>query len=368
MSTRKQPASRTRRRAGRTPRDAAAGDAAGAKPIWSGTLSFGLVAVPVNLFPAVRSVDAPLRMLAPSGEPVQRHYVCPADGKDAPWEQIVRGYEVAEGEYVPLTDAELEAIAPRKSRDIDLRRFVPRAELDPFLFERPYVLTPAGESTKPYRLLAEAMAKSDRAGIATFVMRTKEYLVAIVAERGILFAETLRFAGELRTPKDVGLPTTKAPDAKDVDGFARVLRKLARDEVAADELVPPRRDRLLALAQKKLRAGEDVVEPKAPAAADGAEAPADPSASPDLFASIRASLKLLQGGAARKGDGDSDSDAAPARAGAKAKARATGKRDGGAVNAPAQRRASPRSRTGASRRSPTKRRPASRARPARSAR
>src|SRR5690349_20022857 len=149
----------------------------GARPIWSGTISFGLVAVPVNLFPAVRQPDSALRMLAPDGAPVERHFVCPEHRKDVEWSELVRGFEVDDGRYVPVTDEELEAIAPRKSRDIDLRRFVPRADLDPFLFERAYVLAPTGESTKAYRLLAKVMEDEGKAGIATFVMRTKEYLV-----------------------------------------------------------------------------------------------------------------------------------------------------------------------------------------------
>src|SRR5687767_6367594 len=96
---------------------------AGPRPIWSGTISFGLVTVPVNLFPAVRPADSALRMLAPSGAPVERHFVCPEHDKDVAWSDLVRGFELEDGQYVPLSDEELEAIAPRKSRDIDLKRF-----------------------------------------------------------------------------------------------------------------------------------------------------------------------------------------------------------------------------------------------------
>jgi DNA end-binding protein Ku len=283
-------------------RTAAASDAPAVRPIWSGTISFGLVAVPVNLFPAVRPADAGLRLLAPSGEPVERHYLCPEHGKDAPWDQLVRGYELDDGKHVTLTDDELEAIAPRKSRDIDLRRFVPREELDPLLFERAYVLTPAGESTKPYRLLAAAMAKGGKVGIATFVMRTKEYLVAIVPHRGVLWAETLRFAGELRAPKDLGLTAAKKTAAADVAAFTKVIHRLERDEVSRDELVERRSVRLRSLAERKLAKGDDVVVASAPAAADDGAATEEAAASPDLFESIRSSLQLLRGksdGAAR---------------------------------------------------------------------
>jgi DNA end-binding protein Ku len=273
---------------------ATAGDAGeqpgGARPIWSGTISFGLVAVPVNLFSAVRPADAALRMLAPSGEPLQRHYENPESGKDAPWEQLVRGFELDDGKLLPLTDAELEAIAPRKTRDIDLRRFVPVGELDPFLFERPYVLTPNGESTKPYRLLAEAMESAGRAGIATFVMRTKEYLVAILAQHGILWAQTLRFADEVRTPKQAGLPARAEPDAADVAAFEHAIAAHGRKAIAREQLVERRSEKLRALALQKAKKGEDVVEPTTLPVAD------DPSEAPDLFAQIRSSLRLVRGG------------------------------------------------------------------------
>src|SRR5262245_6172022 len=108
MATRSHPPRRARRPAAEAPRP----EAAGPRPIWSGTISFGLVAVPVNLFPAVRPADAAMRMLTADGAPVQRHYVCPKDDKDVPWDELVRGYQVAEDEYVLLTDDELEAVAP----------------------------------------------------------------------------------------------------------------------------------------------------------------------------------------------------------------------------------------------------------------
>lgn len=269
------------------------------RPIWSGTISFGLVAVPVNLFPAVRPADAGLRLLAPSGEPVERHYLCPEHDQDVPWDELVRGYEFEDGNHVTVTEEELTAIAPRKSRDIDLRRFVPRDELDPLLFERAYVLTPAGESTKPYRLLATAMAKGGKVGIATFVMRTKEYLVAIVPHRGVLWAETLRFAGELRRPKEIGLPAAGKVASADVAAFERLIHGLEREEITRDQLVERRSERLRALAERKLAKGEDVVV-AAPAAAEPGEGGADETAaSPDLFEAIRSSLKLLRGRAVK---------------------------------------------------------------------
>ena len=167
----------------------------GPRAFWSGTLTFGLVSVPVDLFPAVRPRRIALRTLGPEQQPLVRRYVCSVDGQPLSREDIVRGYENADGSFTVVSDDELDALEPRKSRDIDLRRFVAREEIPRPLLERPYVLAPAGESTKAYRLLAETMERSGKAGIATFVMRGKEYLAAIFAEGGTLRAVTMRFAG-----------------------------------------------------------------------------------------------------------------------------------------------------------------------------
>src|SRR5688572_16986915 len=127
-----------------------------------------------------------MRMVAPDGTPVERRYVCSKEQVELDWEDIVRGYEVKKGKFVVVTDDELEALEPRKSRDIDLRLFVRKDEIDPIYFERAYFLVPASGSNKAYRLLAKVMEDTDHAGIATFVMRKKEYLVAILAKNGIL--------------------------------------------------------------------------------------------------------------------------------------------------------------------------------------
>jgi DNA end-binding protein Ku len=235
-----------------------------------------------------------MRLLSPDGMPLQRRYECPVEHRDIPWTELVRGYQIDEDHYVVLADDELEAIAPRKSRDIDLRLFAPAKSLDPFLFERPYVLTPGGDSTKPYRLLADAMEREDKAGIATFVMRTKEYLVAILARKGILWAETLRFAGELRSPKDVGLPANKKVAAKDrVAAFSSAIRSLAKSDIDRDELIDRRQSQLQTLVENKVRRGEGVVEVSGKQA-DAAAAPsADKPEEADLFAQIRRSLRMV---------------------------------------------------------------------------
>jgi DNA end-binding protein Ku len=235
------------------------------RPFWSGTISFGLVAVPVDLYPANRRRRLSLRLLAPDGTPLARRYYS-QQGEEVSWEEVSRGYEVEDERFVTVGDEELEALAPEKTRDIDLSRFVDAAAIDPVYFQRGYFLTPSGDSTKAYRLLAAVMEKTGRAGIATFVMRGKEYLVAIFAEGGILRAATLRFADEIRTAEDVGLPEPGKVAKKEVDRMAKAIRAAAAPGLDEDELVDEDSRRLLAVVERKREAGEDVVE--APAGAE----------------------------------------------------------------------------------------------------
>ena len=257
------------------------------RPFWSGTISFGLVSVPVDLHAAVRAVRLPLRMLSEDGTPLQRRYFCPDEERDVAGDELARGYELAPDEHVVVTDEELEALAPRASRDIDLRRFVPVDDIDPFLFESSYVLAPTGDSSKAYRLLALVMEEEGRAGIATFVMRGKEHLVAILARNGILHAEVLRFADEVRSPEDAGLPSPAKVPAELAEHFRRALERLpSKLDLAslADEETAQLRD----LVEEKRRRGVDVVEAhEVSAEAGDGESEAAPT---DILAALKRSL------------------------------------------------------------------------------
>jgi len=159
-----------------TKRQSAADDesqARSARPFWSGTLTFGLVSVPVDLYPGTRTNRAPLRMLGPKGEPLSRRYFSQKTEKDLEDDEMIRGYEFDKEKYVPVTDEELERLAPESSRDIDLRRFVDLQSIPPLYFDRSYFLVPSEGSEKAYRLLAATMEKEGLAGIATFVMRAR---------------------------------------------------------------------------------------------------------------------------------------------------------------------------------------------------
>jgi DNA end-binding protein Ku len=229
------------------------------RSFWSGTISFGLVSIPVDLYTATRAARVSLRLLGPEGTPLQRRYFCPRDGAELDRDELVRGYPLETGEYVRVSDEELAALAPEKTRDIDLRRFVPIAEIDPLYFERAYLLTPGGESTKAYRLLAEVMERSGRAGVATFVMRGKEYLVAIFAEEGILRAETLRFQDEVRQAADIGLPEAARVPRAAVERWAAAIAATAAEELDLGELEDELAQRILTLAEAKRKRRQDVV-------------------------------------------------------------------------------------------------------------
>jgi DNA end-binding protein Ku len=233
--------------------------AASLRAFWSGTISFGLVSIPVNLFPANRSGGVSLRMLSPDGTPLARRYYDPETDREVPGDRLVRGFEVEADRYVVVTDEELSAIEPEKTRDIDLRRFVDQEAIPPIFFERAYFLTPAGQSTKAYRLLAATMERTGRAGIATFVMRSKEYLVAILAENGILRAETLRFPEEIRSLDEIGLPAPPKLDRARVRALEKAIGKLTRKTLDESELEDAHARRLRALVEAKRKEDRDVV-------------------------------------------------------------------------------------------------------------
>ena len=232
-----------------------------ARAFWSGTITFGLVSIPVNLFSGVRSHGVAFRMLSEDGTPLAHRFFCPKQDREVSDDEIVRGYEIEKDKYVVVTDDELEALEPRKSRDIDLRRFVPVDQIDPIYFERSYFLTPAGESTKAYRLLADSLESNERAGIATFVMRGKEYLIAITAENGIMRADTLRFADELRSAADVGLPKTEPKvKAAEVTKMRKLIDAHSKTTVPDSDLEDEYAQKVEKLVAKKEKKHQDVFE------------------------------------------------------------------------------------------------------------
>jgi len=270
----------------------AGGGAAGGGAFWSGTISFGLISVPVRLFPASRGSRVSLRMLDEDGTPLRRRFYCPAHDRLVEDDEIARGFELEDGDPVVVTDEELEAVSPGKSREIDLKRFVEAESIPPLFFERAYFLTPSGDTNKAYRLLADVMERTGRAGIATFVMRNKEYLVAILAEAGILRAETLRFQDEVRGPADVGLELDPDVDAAEVKRFAKAIDALVENDLDLGEMKDESGAELRKLAERKAKEGRDVVEVSSGGNGEGtADGDGDDVVEVDLLETIRRSLK-----------------------------------------------------------------------------
>jgi DNA end-binding protein Ku len=232
---------------------------------WSGIIAFGLVSLPVSLFPAQRGKVA-LKMVDVNGALLRRQYFCEHDNRPLERDDIVRSYEIEKYHYVVVEDEELEALEPKRSREIDLKRFVPLASINPVYFERAYFLVPDGDTTKAYRLLAKSMEDEHKAGIATFVMHGKDYLVAIIAEGGILRAETLRFHDELRTPEQVGLPKLQHADKKAVEKMRAAIKKLTHKQFDPAQLSDRQTVQLRQRIEAKLKSGRGVLKaPEEPA-------------------------------------------------------------------------------------------------------
>jgi DNA end-binding protein Ku len=178
------------------------------RPIWTGSISFGLVNVPVKLTTAVSQKDVRFNQLhASDGARISQKRVCSADGQEVPFEEIVKGYEVSPGRYVVIEPQELAAIDPAATHTIDIEEFVDLDQIDPVFYEHAYYLVPDARAEKPYALLVEAMRRSNRVAIAKLVLRTKQYLAAIRAVENALVLSTLYYDDEVNDLTDLeGLP------------------------------------------------------------------------------------------------------------------------------------------------------------------
>jgi DNA end-binding protein Ku len=261
------------------------GPEAAIRPFWSGTISFGLVSIPVNLFPANRDSKVPLRMLGPDGTPLRRDYIGAERAQELEEPETARGFETAAGKMITVSDEELDRLAPEKSRTIDLRLFVPQEEISPLYYNRSYFLTPGDKSGKAYRLLAETMQRKSRVGVATFVMRGREYLVALVARDGILRAETLRFDDEIRKPAEVGLPKKTKVTAPTVRKFETAIARAAKKSLDLKEMSDEYAAALLKLIKQKSSGNKDVLESRS-----GEPRRKQPAKVVDLMEVLKASL------------------------------------------------------------------------------
>ncbi|RYZ22128.1 MAG: Ku protein [Chitinophagaceae bacterium] len=170
-----------------------------ARSIWSGTISFGLVNIPVKLQSAVQSEELPLHMLAKKDmAPIKYARIDTKTGKEVDWNDIVKGYEYAKGKFVVVDDEDFEKASPQKSKSIDIVQFVKSEEIDPIYFEKPYYILPAKGGEKTYRLLVKALEESGVVGIAEFMLRNREHVCAIKPYKGLLLLDQMRYEEELK--------------------------------------------------------------------------------------------------------------------------------------------------------------------------
>ena len=261
-----------------------------AQAVWSGTLGFSLVAIPVRLVKAVEPGRVSFRLLHRKDyAPLLRRMICPEEQKEVPPEEIVRGAEVAPDRYVLITDEELESLAPERSRTIDLIAFVEQPELDPVYFRHPYYLLPDKGGEKAYSLLVEALERTGKTGLARFVLGERELFAAIESRGGALLLITLHYQSELLSREEVA-PEEEAVAPKAKAQVVAVIRERSADfdpEKYADE----RRQRLVQLLKKKLKAQRLV---QAPALeAEAGEGPVD------LVAALEESMRQAKQRAGR---------------------------------------------------------------------
>jgi DNA end-binding protein Ku len=259
------------------------------RSLWSGTITFGLVSIPVDLLSAVRPRQTAMKLVDKSGHALGRQYHCSKEGKKVDYDDLVRGYETDDGKMVVITDEEFESVAPEMSADIELRSFVPLEQIPPLYFQKPYFLAPAGKSAKAYNLLAATMEKSGRVAIGSFVMRGHEYLVAIVSDNGVLRADTLRYSDEIRTPETIGLPKRSKVAATKVTQFTKAIDELTRDALDMSELQDREAEELQELAASKKEHRDDVIHPTG-AEEEDPEAVAGGAKIIDLMEVLRKSL------------------------------------------------------------------------------
>jgi DNA end-binding protein Ku len=262
-----------------------------ARAIWSGSISFGLLNVPVKLYSAVSKQTVRFRELREGdGARIRHKRVAEADGKEVPYEKIVKGYEYAPDQYVVLSRDELSELDPKRTRAIEIQDFVDLDDIDPIYFEQPYYLGPDKGAERAYALLVQAMKDARKVAIARFVLRNKEHLAAIRPMDDVLTLTTMRFHDEVSSPQDLDGEAfeeakPKKPEKRELEMAKQLIESLTSD-FKPDQYRDEYREELLDLLERKA-AGKEVV--SAPS-----EEP-KPTKAPDLMAALEESLAAVKG-------------------------------------------------------------------------
>jgi len=254
--------------------------------IWSGTISFSLVAIPVRLVTAVETGSVAFHLLHnKDNSRLTRRMFCPGEGTTVPREELVRGYEIAPERYVLMTDEELESVSPERSRTIEIMEFIDLKEVDPVYYDHPYYLVPSKGGEKAYRLLAEVMSRTNKAGLAKFVLNEREYLVAVKSTEGALELVTLHYHNEIRS--DDGLSPKKGAITAEEESRMKMSIKKMVEDFDPKKYADGRRKSIMDLLMKKAKDHPPV---QAPAVSEEeGEGPAD------LVAALEESMRKVKG-------------------------------------------------------------------------
>lgn len=238
------------------------------RAIWKGSISFGLVNIPIGLYPATRKEDVSFRQLrADDLSPIRYKRVAEADGEEVPWEKIVKGYEHEKGQFVIVDDEDFEKAMPEATQSIDIIEFVDLAEIDPMFFDKPYYLEPQKGGKKAYALLRETLKETGKVGIARVVIKTRQHLAAVKPKDDSLVLELMHFPDEVLEPAGLDLPREEKLGKKEMD-MAKSLVETMSGEWDPSQFKDEYRDKLIALIEEKVkRGGKEVpsakVKPKA---------------------------------------------------------------------------------------------------------
>ncbi len=225
------------------------------RAIWKGSISFGLVNIPIGLYPATRAERVSFRQLRSDDlSPIRYKRVAEADGHEVPWEKIVKGYEYEKGQFVVLTDDDFDKVMPEATQSIDILEFVDLAEIDPMFFDTPYFLEPQKGGKKPYALLRDTLKETGKVGIARVVLKTKQHLAAVKPKEESLVLELMHFPDELLEPEGLDIPRDEQLGKKEMD-MAKSLVETMTGKWDPNEFHDQFRERLEKLIQEKVKSG-----------------------------------------------------------------------------------------------------------------
>jgi DNA end-binding protein Ku len=226
------------------------------RAIWKGSISFSLVNIPISLYPATRREELNFRMLRASDlSPINYKRVAELDGKEVPWDQIVKGYEYEKGKFVVLKDEDFRRADIEATQSVDIIEFVELDEIDPMFFDRPYYLEPQKKGAKAYALLREALRQSGKVGVAKVVIKTRQHLAAVKPVQNVLVLELMHFAEELVKPDSLEIPGHLDIGSKELEMASELVDKMTGEWDPA-KYTDDYRHALLELIQKKIELGD----------------------------------------------------------------------------------------------------------------